>query len=659
MMNNDSIICLRCGSNVPFKAEHCPLCQRRILPGYLNPANLNFIEDPSGLLLEGESNYFLEIDSANKELKIQLFKWKKEFPLTAQWKIRNPLDLKQKRAYQLLKIKLKELYINYEEILEKIVIYLQQILPEEPKKKEECKEISPDMEEALKFLDAYRFKCPTDTKEVLVYEDGVYKPAEAFIHTILESNYKEKLKRFFVEEVYAHLQRANYVERAEINMDKSIIPLKNGLFNLETKEIEDFNPDYIFTYKFNVEYNPEAKCPNWIKFAEDVVSKEDLPLLQEIMGYCIIPSMPIHKMFWFYGKGRNGKGRVVITLEALLGASNCSQLNLSEFSEVRRFSLSQLYGKLLNTSSEPRLTKFGLETTVLKMATGQDTISAELKGQNKRLQFKNCAKLIVLGNHFPRVEDNSLGWWDRVVVLNFPKTFEGEQKITDIEKRWIPDELPGILNWMLEGLKRLLEKGEFSLSKNTQDVKIEFMRVSDPFNSWILEKCQKIPNAWLTHEEALTAYYDYCDELETDRDNKRNFFQKLRQEAGVTEAKKRIEGQLTRIFLGISIKSETENEAPELRRKVEAEAFQPSPSYYESDVRGGRVNIHKIASISPPPRDASNASNNASNSSKSRFFVCTECKELMSGNEHRDADGKILCEECFKEKNKVLDGSNE
>ena len=87
------------------------------------------------------------------------------------------------------------------------------------------------------------------------------------------------------------------------------------------------------------------------QFPRERIDKENIPLVQEIMGYSLVPSMPFHKLFWFYGTGRNGKSKIVTTLEYILGEDNCSNLNISEFKERRRFSLCQLYGKLLNISS--------------------------------------------------------------------------------------------------------------------------------------------------------------------------------------------------------------------------------------------------------------------------------------------------------------------
>ena len=414
----------------------------------------------------------------------------------------------------------------------------------------------PKMEDSLELLNKHIFKCPTDTEKVLIYIKGTYINAKPTIWKMLETKYGEQLKRNFVDESYAHLQRANTIDRQKINQFTNTIPIQNGLFNILTREVTPFDSEQVFTYKLGVTYNPEHQCQKWIDFVKQVVTKDDIPLLQEIMGYCLLPDMPYHKMFWLYGTGRNGKGVVIRTIEAIIGKENCSTLNLSEFTEGRRFSLQKLYGKFMNISSEPKISKYGIQTTVLKMVTGEDTIDAELKGKNTRLKFVNHSKLIVLGNHFPKVDDNSLGWWDRVVVLKFPNSFEGKNKIVQIERNWVPEELSGIFNWMLEGLYRIAENNGFSTSEFAEETKTEFMKVSDPFNAWIIENCILIPNAYLIRDEALTAYFDYCDEIGADRDSKRIFFEKMRQTPKIKDIQKKIHGKAERVFEGITLKNE-------------------------------------------------------------------------------------------------------
>ena len=489
-------------------------------------------------------------------------------------------------------------------------------------------------EKALSLLSGSYYKCTTDTKEILVYdnESGIYEPAEPFIHKLLEVFFGNSLKRYFVKEIEAHLQRRNYIDRSKINRYTNKIPIKNGLFNFETRETEPFDHKQVYTYSLNIEYDPEATCPKWKKFVKEIIEPDAIPLLQEIMGYCLLPSIPFHKIFWFYGIGRNGKGVVIRTLEAILGKDTCAHLNLSEFTEHRRFSLCQLYGKLINVSSEPQLSKYGLPTQILKMITGQDTINAELKGKNKRLDFLNFAKPLILGNRFPKVDDDSLGWWDRVIVLEFPNSFEGEKEIQDIEKRWIPEEISAIFNWMLEGLYRLYTNRQFSTSKSVEETKAEYMKQSNPFTAWLIENCIFLKNAYLTRDEALTDYENYCNELDLEKDTRRIFYEKLRRTPKVTESKKMVAGKTPRVFEGLTLKASEEKEQKSLDM---------------ADMAG------LAGSHSPKPQDnpSNNQIENSANSAISALdetfnIQCFDCGKTLQKNEVYSFGVNPFCREC-------------
>ena len=418
-----------------------------------------------------------------------------------------------------------------------------------------------DMEYALQHLNSkFTVKCPIDTRELYAYENGVYALCDWKIKEALEKLFGQELKTHFVEETLNHLERANYITRDKINSSATKIPLKNGTLNLNTLTLEPFDPEQVFTYKLNVEYDSTKDCPKFRKFVKQIQPEEnDRKLLQEIMGYCLLPDMPFHKIFWFYGVGRNGKGRIILTLEHLLGKDNCSELSLSDFRESRRFALCHLYGKLLNVSSEPN-PKYPLETNNIKLCTGEDTIYAELKGKNKRLRFTNKAKLIVLGNRFPKVDDTSVGFWDRVEVLNFPASFVGIDNVPHIERIWLDDsdEVSWTMNWMLEGLYRLIQNKKFSSSKTTEETKQEFMKISDAFNAWISECCKFQPEACLLRQEAYDHYKNYAYEIGVEPDSTRTFYPKMRQTPRVKDVKKRINGKMERIFQGIALKHESE-----------------------------------------------------------------------------------------------------
>lgn len=423
-----------------------------------------------------------------------------------------------------------------------------------------------DMRIALKKLsELYWFICPKDTKELLVYKKPIYVDAVPLVHDFLEQKFGEGIKTYNVDEVINHLKRSNYVDREEINnLDflKNRLLFKNVMFNLETEETEGYTHKNYLTFCFNAEYTEQPKKPvMFLYFLKQIQPKEsNRKKLQEIMGYCLLFGMPFHKIFWWYGEGRNGKGRVILTLQAVLGKGNYANIDIDKVH--RRFILQKLYGKTLNISSEPT-TKYTLDTTTPKKLSGEDEINAEIKHANKTKDFINCAKVIVLGNKFPKIEDNTTAWWERTDALDFPISFNGEngnKPIRNIERNWLPEEINDIAMWMLQGLKRLLENEKFTESKSAEETKTEFMKLSDPFKAWTIEQCEIIPNSFLTREEVIYGYNNYCDELGVERESKRDIYKHMRKLKGVSETQKKIGGKPKRGFLGLRIKTENELE---------------------------------------------------------------------------------------------------
>jgi len=502
-----------------------------------------------------------------------------------------------------------------------------------------------DMGYALTLLNKkFVFKCPTDTRELLGYDNGQYVPFECEVHKTLEEEYGEELKSYFVEEALKHLQRSNYVKREDVNKYRNKIPIQNGLFNYVTHDVGPFNSEEIFTYKLNIFYDPSKKSEKWERFVKEILPDEnDQKFLQEIMGYCLLPAMPFHKLFWFYGIGRNGKDRVILTLEFILGSENVSHLNLGEFRETRRFSLYQLYGKLLNVSSEPE-SKYPISTNILKMISGENTIHAELKGRNKRLAFTNKAKPIIVGNNFPKVEDTSIGFWERVEVLNFPKSFTGEDCVPNIERTWLddPDEVSGIFNWMLEGLYRLQKNNQFTSSKTTKETKAEFMRISDPFNAWLIDLCKIVPNAYLTRDEAYTSYKNYAFELGAEPDSSRTFYSNMRKTPRVKDTQIKIEKKPVRVFQGITLKTENDKENGQKKldetetvaevAEVASCTSRKTTEHNNIDLKG---DIKPVTSVTY-----------ATKSANAFQIICFDCGVILEPHEVYSFGGNRFCREC-------------
>lgn len=400
----------------------------------------------------------------------------------------------------------------------------------------------------------------TDRKTSILYyydiKNHVWSPnGEAFLDVILANVLKDENRT-------AHYNNALYclkcVTKQDFEFNKKLA-LKNGIYDPIKGTFSPFTPNERVFYSLPVEYNPEAKCPKYLKFLNDVLPEDDIKTLQEWSGYLLLPEYRYHKIAWLHGIGRNGKGVWARTMHGTLGKHNCSFIGIEEFNVKNRFVLYQLYGKLYNESSEPQTNK-ALQTPIIKKISGQDPIDAELKGKQQRVQFVNCAKLTIIGNRYPKVNDKTNAFWDRSdIIIHFPKIFDEKEQVANLEKTWLEDkeEPSGILNWMIEGKDRLLKNGRFTKSKTQQESILEFKRLSDSISAWlheciIFDKC-----LWITRSEAYEDYKDYCDAIGAEVESNRTFTQTLKHTPKIKDTKKKVRGKSgTRVWIGIGLKPE-------------------------------------------------------------------------------------------------------
>lgn len=406
---------------------------------------------------------------------------------------------------------------------------------------------------------SYIFKTPTDTEELHLYEDGVYVEGKTIVKASIEEILGNEATIGLCSEVIDHFKRRSYSKRDEFNNIATHLPLENGLLNLNTQEIEPHSPERIFTFKLPTIYNPDAQCPQFIEwFNQTIADDEDRSLLQEYAGYTLWPSFPHHQLLFLLGTGRNGKGVFVRTIEGILGKSNVSNIDLEALNGSRRFVLAGLYGRLMNVSSEPR-TRYQLETEVIKKVTGDDTIDAEMKGIQKPLKFTSFAKFFVLANRLPRVLDPTASFWDRILIVKFRNRYTdgAGNRIPHIEKRWLNDdqERSGVLNWMLVGLKKLMDNQTFTTSKTMMELKIEFKQASDSVGAFLEDERVVILGSSLNIEqdELYEAYKRYVEDIGGVVESKRVLNDRVRYIPNVKGTQIRKGGKHVRIWRGIAI----------------------------------------------------------------------------------------------------------
>ncbi len=359
------------------------------------------------------------------------------------------------------------------------------------------------------LMDLDRFITFEDTKKIFYYRNGVYVPyGEDVIAKNVQDILGDASKKHHIAEVINYVQLETLITRSHINHDTKRINLLNGVYNLETGELEEHNPDNISIVQIPVKYDPGAKCPKIEQFMKDVLKPEDIQVIYEFIGYCLIPDTRIEKSIMLVGKGSNGKSKLLSMIGVFIGDKNTSAESLHML-ENDPYSLAELYGKLANIF--PDLASGTIyENSTFKMLTGDES---ELRAQRKfehPFKFKNTARLIFSANNLPPVPGDDFAYFRRWILLEFVNRFEGDNCDRDIlAKITTEEELSGLLNLVIPALERLLEVGEYSYDLSTEQVMRMYRVNSDPIAAFA-DECLVYSNDYVLKAVILNHYVDWC-----------------------------------------------------------------------------------------------------------------------------------------------------
>lgn len=298
----------------------------------------------------------------------------------------------------------------------------------------------------------------------------------------------------------------NYIDKhiqshAKVEVDDRYLLFPNGIYDLEEGTFDDqFDTDACLTYQMGFAYDPDATCKRWKKALRDMFPDDQeamLAVIQEMFGYTFAyGSAKAGKLFYLYGRGRNGKSLLNTVLRKLHGEENVAGIPLNQLAD--RFNLSAIYRKRVCICPENSQAKL-LDTSTLKALTGRDAIKIEFKYE---MPFTDVlkTKIIVSSNHLLQTDDDSTGFWERILAIPFKVIFVAETedvkgvdkrytkpRVTDLEDE-LEEELPGIFNWAVEGLSRLRDNDwKFTYSKSSEDLRDKMLVYSKPVTAFVKE----------------------------------------------------------------------------------------------------------------------------------------------------------------------------
>lgn len=317
-----------------------------------------------------------------------------------------------------------------------------------------------------------------------------------------------------LEDLYLEPLKREAPYYTALNTHRNYINLKNGMLNLDTFQTELHDPTFLSTSRIPIEFNKAAICPNYDKFMSDIFEgdQERITIIQELMGYSLTAETSAHKAFLFYGNGANGKSLLGEVIRSLCGEQNSSGISLTELSNSR--SRYKLVGKLLNLATENEFAPSGVSTEEFKKIVVGESILVEEKYQQS-FEYKPFCKLIFSLNNLPYSRDKSWAFQRRFIIIPFNRTFREDDPATQVYsvlKKSLLDELPGILNKALAGLKKLRENDyHFSHSAVSEELKDEYTSILNPYKQFIEETIEQGNNGdHITNEEMLRTFTRWC-----------------------------------------------------------------------------------------------------------------------------------------------------
>jgi putative DNA primase/helicase len=402
---------------------------------------------------------------------------------------------------------------------------------------------------AEELMSEYHFATMKDTDQIYVYMDGFYQPyGEVLIRQECKIRLQGEYRKNRVGEVIDYIKASTYTNRREEL--PNLIPLENGVLNIDTMGLKPFRPEYMFFNKLPVKYDPEATCPQIKKFLFEVAgAKEDVDILIETVAFCLYREYFIAKALMLVGGGSNGKSTFLNLVKEFMGKENVSCRSLQDL-EDNRFAKADLHHKLANIYAD--LPDRALwRTGTFKMLTGRDLIAAERKFQQS-FTFENYAKLLFSANKVPEAYDDTDAFFRRWLIVVFPNQFVNDKADPYIlQKLTTPEELSGLLNLALAALQRLRKTGRFSSSKATDEIRQDYIRKSSPIAAFVMDCLAVDSDAFIVKKDLFKVFAAYCRERKIPCVTETTFFKNLPQHVAVAEVRPSVEKERVHAFKGL------------------------------------------------------------------------------------------------------------
>ena len=368
------------------------------------------------------------------------------------------------------------------------------------------------------------------------YNGAFWKPLDkddlkAFLRQAAEKMGVDKFTARYVEfskTLFEQFTELAYLPAPTANRETVKINLTNGTFEISTdkQDIRQTDAADFLTYQLPFAYDPAATAPQFQAFLNRVQPDQDCQkILAEYLGYVFISpaKLKLEKTLLLYGSGANGKSVFFEIVTALLGKDNVSHYSLQSLTNEPAYCRAHLATKLVNYASEIH---GKLEADAFKQMVSGEPVEARLP-YGQPFILTNYAKLIFNCNELPADVEHTPAYFRRFLIVPFNVTIPEAEQDKQLAAKIIDHELSGVFNWILAGLRRLLDQSKFTDCEAVREQVESYKRQSDTVRLFLDEQGYQVSTDYTPLKDIYRDYKTYCIEGGYKPVNNRNFQKRL------------------------------------------------------------------------------------------------------------------------------------
>jgi phage/plasmid-associated DNA primase len=368
--------------------------------------------------------------------------------------------------------------------------------------------------------------------ELFTYDCGVYVPNS----NLCENELRIFLKEIKVEgtimgtvrEIMGRLRIYEPKRDYPFNKQRGMLPVDNGILVFDFKnrkvELKPHSPEYLFTIKLPVTYDPKASpLPIYDNVLSGYVDPDHIPVLFMVPAMAIlqlINGRVYKKSVICEGSGNSGKTTYLELIQELFGKKYCTQVSLHQLVDDK-FAASQLEGKIINNFDELSDIQLG-DIGLFKLLTGRQDHRIEKKGQDGYETVLTAFHLFAC-NKPPKVKDELMyddAFWNRWIYLRFPNVYEID--MTFKERNFTPEAISGFLNDVIAMVLEIECYGKLPFNPDPSETMRDWLDHADPFRSFLMKHTHDTQNFVNFNKEYFYSCYLHWCKQSDNRVNIRN-----------------------------------------------------------------------------------------------------------------------------------------